>query len=111
MDSQYTPKMPSFHQFLRKSASNATRFFNTTLPSAVTTGVRFFNTHVVPTARKIHSIQSAITTELKTNENVPTKLRGHATKASAFADLGLARFNQGSDAINRVAGQLGLSGT
>lgn len=101
--------MAGFKNFLQRASTGVTRFFNTTLPTNVTKGVRFFNSHVIPAAQKAHRIHGAVTKELSTNPNVPEKVQEKAKKSSAFADLGLTKLTQGQEAINRVAGELGVA--
>src|SRR5690349_5351865 len=101
--------MAGFKHFLQKTSAGVSKFFNSTLPTNVTKGVRFFNSHIVPTAQKAHRIHGVITKELATNPNVPGKVQEKAKKSSAFADLGLTKLTQGQESINRVAGELGVA--
>ena len=101
--------MVGFKNFLQKTHTNVSKFFNSTLPSNVRNGVRYFNSHVVPAAQKVHRVHGAITKELSTNPNVHKKVSETAKKSSAFADLGLSRLTKGQEAINRVAGELGVA--
>lgn len=101
--------MAGFQKFLQRTSQNATRFFNSTLPTRVSQGIRFFNSSVVPAAKRIHNVHSVISKELQTNPNVAPKVREVATKSSAFADLGLKKLGQAEEAITRVGSQLGLT--
>jgi hypothetical protein len=100
--------MVNFRTFLSRAGTGTSRFFNSTLPTVTRAGINFFNSSVVPTARRIHGVHSAISGELRSNPNVDERVKRVADKSSAFADLGLTKLTQGSDAINRVAGQIGL---
>lgn len=101
--------MPSFKGWLSNTGRQAAKFFNTTIPQATQQGVRFLNTHIVPTAKKLHHVQKVIGNEVTTNQDIPEKFRQKAQKASAFADLGLSKLEAVQAATNRVAGNLGLT--
>lgn len=99
--------MPGFSSWVTKAHQNVTRFFNTTLPTNVSKGIRFFNTTVLPAAEKTHKVTSVISKELH-HPNVHPKVREAAQKTSAFSELGLGRLKEAQTGINRAAAQLGL---
>ena len=97
-----------FASLLNKTRGNVARFFNSTLPNATRTGVRYMNTHIVPFARKAHQVTKAIGNEVTTNETIPAHLRKKAEKVSSFADLGLSRLENVQQGVNRVSKNLGV---
>lgn len=101
--------MPSFQNLINRGRQNVTKFFNSTLPTGISNGIRFFNSSIVPTAKRIHNVHSVIAKEVRTNEHVPKKLKEAERKSSAFADLGLQKVGVVHDSLNRVGGQLGLA--
>lgn len=101
--------MAGFRNFIQRTQQNATRFFNSTLPSKLSQGIRFFNSSIVPAAKRIHNVHSIVSTELRENPNVAPKVKEVATKSSHFADLGLKKLGQADEAIMRVGGKLGLT--
>ena len=95
-------------RLLQKTRTNAAKFFNHTLPNATRSGVRFLNSHVVLTAKRIHGITKAVSDEVTTNQNVSEKFKDKAKKASSFADLGLSKLKNVQSGINRVSKNIGL---
>jgi hypothetical protein len=100
--------MPSFQNLINKGRQNVTKFFNSTLPTGISSGIRFFNSTIVPTAKRIHNVHSVVAKEIRTNPEVPKRLKEAEKKSSAFADLGLQKLGTVNDSLTRVGGQLGL---
>jgi hypothetical protein len=94
-------------RLLQKTKANAARFFGHTLPSAARTGVRYLNSHVIPTAKRIHGISKAVTDEVASNPQISVKHKEKAKKVSSFADLGLSRLENVQGSVNRVSKQIG----
>lgn len=99
----------SFRNLINKGRTNATKFFNSTLPNSVRQGVRYFNSTIVPTYQNLHRIHGVVAKEVSSNPHVPTKLKAVEKKSSAFADLGLQHLGRTRESVNRVAGQLDLA--
>lgn len=98
----------AFGQFLRKAHGSATKFFNTTLPTATRNSVRYMNTHIVPFARNTSRVIKAIGNEVTSNETIPEKVRQKVKTASDFADLGLSKLESVQHSTNNIARNLGL---
>ena len=97
-----------FGRLLQKTRTNAAKFFNHTLPNATRSSVRFLNSHVVPTAKRIHGITKAVSDEVTTNKNVSEKFKDRVKKVSSFADLGLSKLEDVQQGVNRVSKNIGL---
>jgi len=98
----------AFGQFLQRGKQNVSKFLSSTLPSAARSGVRFFNTTVIPGARRLHGVAKAISDEVESNERVSPKMKKNMKKVSNFADLGMKGLEDIQSSTNRVAKNIGL---
>ena len=98
----------SFSRMINRGKANVTKFFNSTLPNATRSGVRFLNNTVIPAAKKAHNVTKAIPSEVETNEAVPKRMKERVKKASDFSDLGLSKLETVQGSVNRISKNLGL---
>jgi len=92
-----------FSTFLNKAKTASTKFFGSTLPSTARNAHTFFNNHIAPNVRRIHSGVRAATDTLQNDPTLSDAAREKVKNYGKFADLGLERFNSVHKTVDNVA--------
>lgn len=99
----------SFGRFMNRAKTGATKFFGSTLPSLkrnAIEGVRFFNTHIVPTARQIQSGIKQVNESVQADEKLSGKIKKKVGAIQKFSDVGLQNIEQAGGYANKMVAGL-----